>query len=164
MSAPILKLCLDDDDPSWVIFKFSKNPAFAGLIKRLVKPASYARFNTKHRRWEVHAQKLGVILPTALRLFDHVDWSDLPEFLQISILQAVGSSSASPGMSAVYEEESPYDTLYLKRTAPMYVVKAVYKVLARETHPDHGGSAEDFMAVSTAYNQIKAERDNFHEN
>ncbi len=50
-----------------------------------------------------------------------------------------------------------YAELYLLPTAPLPVVKAVYRVLAKETHPDHGGSKARMQAINSAYALIKRE-------
>jgi hypothetical protein len=37
-------------------------------------------------------------------------------------------------------------------------VKARYRTLVKQTHPDHGGNADDFIEVTAEYNKIKKER------
>ncbi len=41
-------------------------------------------------------------------------------------------------------------TLELDKTAPMEKIKTKYRILAREAHPDHGGSPEDFIRINHA--------------
>lgn len=50
----------------------------------------------------------------------------------------------------------PWDILNIKRNAPMEEVKAAFKREALRTHPDRGGSMEDFRIVNEAFNKIKA--------
>jgi DnaJ-class molecular chaperone len=58
----------------------------------------------------------------------------------------------------------PFATLGLNPNAPPDVVKMAYKRLAREHHPDKGGSVEKFQAVQEAYEAIcnmSVSRNNF---
>jgi hypothetical protein len=45
-------------------------------------------------------------------------------------------------------------TLYLTAGAPLSVIKAAYKALAVEHHPDHGGSHERMKAINVAYDLV----------
>lgn len=53
--------------------------------------------------------------------------------------------------SATLSGKTPYAELYLLPTAPKNVVDAVYKVMMREHHSDHGGSDE----IAKRLNEIK---------
>jgi hypothetical protein len=51
----------------------------------------------------------------------------------------------------------PYATLGLLRGVSLRQVRAAYKALAMDNHPDQGGSAEAFRAINEAYETILAE-------
>ena len=51
---------------------------------------------------------------------------------------------------------SPYDVLGVSEEAPEAVVDAAYRVLVKETHPDHGGEAAEFSEIKNAYEKIKS--------
>lgn len=63
----------------------------------------------------------------------------------------IGGNSSPP---VVPNEEDPYSTLYLTKNAPLSVVKAVYKQLVKELHPDLGGDKEKFLVLQDAYSKI----------
>lgn len=52
----------------------------------------------------------------------------------------------------------PYEVLGVRPDAPMMIIEAAYRVLAKERHPDHGGSAEAMKELNDGYERIKAER------
>lgn len=49
----------------------------------------------------------------------------------------------------------PWSVLYLRKGAPMYIVDAVWKALAKRLHPDAGGDAEAFRMVKEAYDTVR---------
>lgn len=51
---------------------------------------------------------------------------------------------------------SPYEILGVDPAADEGAVRQAYRDRVKEAHPDHGGSAEEFRAVRTAYERIKA--------
>jgi hypothetical protein len=50
-------------------------------------------------------------------------------------------------------EADPFAALYLLPSAPVEVVKAVYRALATLHHPDHGGDVEKMKAINAAYSE-----------
>ncbi len=50
--------------------------------------------------------------------------------------------------------ESAYATLYLTPGAPLEVIQAVYRTLAKLHHPDLGGSTELMAEINDAYNYL----------
>lgn len=60
------------------------------------------------------------------------------------------TASSSPQLSEQYQQ------LYLSTSAPATVVKAAYRALAKEAHPDVGGSAERMKQLNAAYDAIMA--------
>ena len=58
--------------------------------------------------------------------------------------------------------DSPYSNLYLIESAPMEVVKASYKALAKIYHPDNQstGNSDKFKLVTESYKKIQSVRSN----
>lgn len=52
--------------------------------------------------------------------------------------------------------ESPFDTLRIDADADEAEVERAYRRRVKETHPDRGGSAEEFRAVRAAYEEISS--------
>ena len=50
--------------------------------------------------------------------------------------------------------EDPYEVLHLRPTAPQAIIKAAFRELVKELHPDHGGDAEQFKRVNDAYHKL----------
>ncbi|WP_058366916.1 2Fe-2S iron-sulfur cluster-binding protein, partial [Haloparvum sedimenti] len=49
---------------------------------------------------------------------------------------------------------SPYDVLGIESDADDREVERAYREAVKETHPDHGGTLEEFQLVRTAYERI----------
>ena len=54
--------------------------------------------------------------------------------------------------------DDSYQVLGLHSGASMRVVKAAYRALAQENHPDHGGDPRRFKQIQEAYDKIVRER------
>ena len=52
--------------------------------------------------------------------------------------------------------ESPSSVLGVGDDADEEEIEAAYRKRVKEAHPDHGGSVDEFVAVRTAYEQLKA--------
>jgi hypothetical protein len=61
-----------------------------------------------------------------------------------------------PGSATV--KRAWYEVLGVTPTTPMTVVKAAYKALASERHPDAGGSDEAMSELNAAYEEYRRER------
>jgi len=51
--------------------------------------------------------------------------------------------------------DNPYVILGIHPDAMDIVVKAVYRALVKQTHPDSGGKPEEFIKVQKAYEEIE---------
>ncbi|MBG6085596.1 J domain-containing protein [Zhihengliuella flava] len=51
-------------------------------------------------------------------------------------------------------QRTHYDVLGVSRTATAEEIKSAYRRAARKTHPDHGGTADEFRLVSLAYETL----------
>ena len=63
--------------------------------------------------------------------------------------------SAPSGQPAT---RSPYEVLGVSAEAPLEVVEAAYRALAKKAHPDSGGSNERMRELNQALVSVKAER------
>lgn len=72
-------------------------------------------------------------------------------------LRAALGPGASEALDRAVREtaDDPYAVFGLRAGAPDAAVRAAYRELARQTHPDHGGRNEDFLRVQAAYERIK---------
>lgn len=61
-------------------------------------------------------------------------------------------------LPAPAKERDPYDVLQVNKDAPMALIDAAYRALAKERHPDSGGSVEAFKELQAAYEAVKQER------
>lgn len=71
---------------------------------------------------------------------------------------ATRSGSATPASSRRVSDPAvarAYEALWLKPGAPMSVVKAAYRSLAAQTHPDVGGDPSAMLRLNTAYETLR---------
>ena len=61
-------------------------------------------------------------------------------------------------LAASEEARDPYEILGIRPDAPEAVIEASYRGLAKERHPDKGGTAEAFKELQDAYERITKER------
>lgn len=52
------------------------------------------------------------------------------------------------------QRQTHYELLGIDTTASATEIKSAYRKAARQTHPDHGGSADDFASVTLAYETL----------
>jgi hypothetical protein len=145
---------------------YDKSPEFycvRGLNKALIH---YLLFSVKRsyryhsdEGWCVHRSQIVNLTQLAYSHFHHIDYSALSNDLQMKIVQerprwrriAPGNQSVDltkPSKAEAYRE------LYLTPDAPTFVVKAVWRVLAKKFHPDQGGDEEKFKQLKEAYEQV----------
>lgn len=107
-------------------------------------------------------QKCWVILPDTLPqviafskpVFDKIDYSSLP-FKYQNIVEGVLDDKFY-----FYDKGSKsnnnYSTLFLTNSAPYFLVKSVYKLLAKKYHPDGDSPNSDrFKEIQTSYENIQ---------
>jgi DnaJ-like protein len=64
---------------------------------------------------------------------------------------AAATSNEAPKMRATSNAISIWQTLGLNSSATVVEIRQAYRARALQTHPDRGGSAEEFRAVHRAY-------------
>jgi len=117
-------------------------PTKVGNFVRFEIPSDY-RYYKKHN-WFVHLTHLRAVLDYATKFCGvEVDLRRLPATIRNTL--------------DVTEEGDPYSVLHIRPSAPLAVVKAAYRALCKEHHPDRGGSTELYIAVDKAYQQVLCE-------
>ena len=137
---------------SWIVVP-ATNPSFVRLLQSGITPTSYRKYESHGHRWLVWWERAPELVSLASRYYQ-VDWSQLPGEWQMLIAGGRKSSTIRRKPKA---KASPFSSLYLLDTAPKPVVKAVYKALLREYHPDHNdgvGDKEKLNEVITAYREV----------
>lgn len=86
-------------------------------------------------------------VPNTFRAFEDGRWYVHTKFVK-EVRQLMQSSGT------ITTEEDPWALLHLRRGAPPAIINAVWRVLVKELHPDHGGDPQEFIKVKTAYEQI----------
>jgi hypothetical protein len=99
-------------------------------VFKLEVPSKYRTWDKDEKVWYVDGKYLDTVIALLERYFDEVR---IP-------------SSDNGG--------SPYRTLCLTEKAPMELVKAAHRILAKMHHPDHGGDPEEFLKIQQAYERI----------
>jgi len=114
--------------------------------------------------WHVHSKYLLQVIELAYRSSGPVDYSSLDAYVQMDIARAkeewtmYQKKTERPQASPLFTLRDSYATLHLLPSASTSIVAAVWRCLAKETHPDRGGDAELFRKYSEAYHQIMEEK------
>lgn len=135
-------------DENWVMVNGVLRKQFTNYLRYEVKPLTYRKYDAEKGKWLFYYTKLPLIAKVAKKIYGHVDWSELPTAWQ---MLAAGASTVD---EVIIATSSPYQKLHLLDTAPLEVVKSVYKTLSRINHPDHGGDADEMVALNAAYEEI----------
>lgn len=147
-----------DPETQFCPLEFKYNKRFQDLLRSGVKPLSYRKYDRAKGTWSVHISKLPLVVAFGKRYFAHVDYSALPDAIQIQIVQRLQENryreDLGPGPAASAAAKTPHQVLHLLPTAPPEVVKASYRALVSIYHPDHGGSADDFRAIQEAFEAL----------
>lgn len=84
-----------------------------------------------------------------------IDWA--AEELGARILEILGGFSRETSEGVTSKRESPYAILRVEEGAPLAVCEAAYRALAKEYHPDRGGSPARFRRLTDAIERIRDE-------
>jgi hypothetical protein len=155
----ILKLTNWNEESQMAGCSFAHNRRFQDFLKLGIRPLSYRHWDGE--QWRVHLSKLPLLVSYARRYFHHVDYSGLPEWVQMVIAKGTEGSKVTPSPSL---RLSPYEVLHLLPSAPHEVVKAAYKALAFLHHPDRGGDPEVFKEIHNAFLELEEKIDSSSSN
>lgn len=85
--------------------------------------------------------------------FDEVAVALLLQYFPAADVPRRPRPSADPARSLLADQ---FRVLHLRETAPLELIEASYRVMARLNHPDRGGSTEAMQAINGAYMALKA--------
>lgn len=136
-------------------YKLRRQPPQVTKVLKVAVPTLYRFF--KDGTWFVHESYLLDVVKAGHQQ-GHVDYSALSDSWQIKIaMEKKYWTHDTPKfeMNKGSSLSESYSTLYLTPDAPVAIVEAVWRALAKQHHPDKGGDAEEFKKFSTAYHHIK---------
>jgi hypothetical protein len=146
-------------DGEWVRCVGGYDKEFINFLKYGVRPTSYRSYDSRQRIWKFHHSWLPHVAPIARARFGEVDWASLPTEWQMQIAGAKNTPpSGYPQAVDKSVNKSPYATLFVVEHAPLEVVQASYKALARKYHPDVSGDRNKMAELNEAYDLIKKKR------
>lgn len=113
--------------------------------------------------WWVYESELLKLVQLGYQIHGHVDYSELPDELQMRIAQEKKNwrqvKQPPAKKRAISSLSEDYRTLHLQPSAPWYIVEAVWKALVKRVHPDRGGSDAEFCKTKEAYDRIRDEQE-----
>jgi hypothetical protein len=146
-------------------YQLSGLPAVVQKWLRYDIPVDYRYYSDSGTKgpgsWYVHEKYLLGVIELSYKQLGTVDYSCLPDYLQIEIAKEKKHWTVNQNKSISYSKSSSlkdaYERLYLLPTAPISVVRSVWRGLARLSHPDQGGDEEQFKQYKEAYDLINKE-------
>jgi len=118
-------------------------PVFPCLIQDIKQgiPARRRKWSPGTKQWLFHAEvqlDLVLALVTRLKLTYAFDDDQKQAHRQMPMSRTAAAA-----------------TLYLLPSAPPYVVDAVYRAIAKQHHPDRGGSTEQMQMINAAVELLR---------
>lgn len=147
-----------DKDSDFHPLSYPYNKRFSDHLKFGIFPISYRIWDNTKSRWKVHVSKIPETVIIAKRYFDYIDYSALPEEIQIEIVECVEKHNKRKYKQQKIKKDvvsSPHESLFVLKTAPHEVIRAAYKALAIKYHPDHGGDPKKFREIQEAWEKLK---------
>ena len=141
-------IVLTAEEPCWVKLPGSVNSKLIDSIKFGVKPQTYRRYDPVSNSWYVHMTYIDFVVKVSSRYYDSVDYRQLPLDWQSLINEIPLIHSAAPLL------DDDYRLLYITQDAPIEVIKASFKALAKKHHVDAGGSNDKMVSINLAYDRI----------
>ena len=150
------KLTLYYNDSNDTIELFFKNEDLKNFLYTSI-PQSNRTWFSKKSCWVIVPDSLPDVIAFSRHLFNHIESSSIPINYQ-KIIQDVLQNNYKKGKNSIKNElkfTSNYSKLYLLESAPEFVVKAAYKALAKNYHPDGDcPDSEKFKDIKDAYETI----------
>lgn len=124
-------------------------PYCAELIDRLKTiPSRWRSWNPRTRRWTIYSP----YTEPSIRL--------VGDFFDVERVAPVGAAPTTHDdrgcLQRVVERWPEYAELGLLPGAPPELVRASYRILSRERHPDAGGTHEAMVRLNHAYEKLKS--------
>ena len=98
--------------------------------------------------FSVHKDYVIQLLEVGYRLFKDVDLTSLPEDVKHKCESFVSIEESNA-------PKSSFSVLFLTEDVPRFLLDAVFRILAKQCHPDVGGDPEKFKLYREAYNECK---------
>ncbi len=125
----------------------ARTPLFASKLK--------AAINWKLRQWSP-SERVWLVDPSCLDTLKKLAKEYFPDVI---MMNGTPDAAASGGMASDPVEASTYGMMAnVLRAASSEALKKVYKTLAVDLHPDHGGDNDTMRRLNTAWDRIKVER------
>lgn len=120
-----------------------RTPYDAAFVQALKDGVSYSfrEWDGARKVWSVEAPYAEVALGIVRRFFANVKITDERQ-------ADAGNASAGKG-------SDPFKELHLLPSAPVPLIHAAYKTLARLHHPDAGGDVGAMQRINAAYDRLK---------
>ena len=144
-----------DSERDNIRVKFRNIQQLEDYIRSL--PLDQRTFSRQHGAWVLRKKQLVNVVSFASRWSSHIDINSLPTDLKF-----LASKFMEGQVQHTPIARSPYTDLYVVDGAPMEVVRASYKALAKLYHPDNleSGDSQKFKIITESYNKIQSVRDN----
>ena len=122
-------------------------------------PSKHRMYDASAKCWVVHVKHLLPIVQLGYAKIGHVDYSALPAQHQMLIASNKKDWTKASSTSRVFtsrgnDQVTAYATLHLQPDAPQCVIKAAYRALSKEHHPDRGGDSDKFKEITQAYEEL----------
>lgn len=117
-------------------------------------PQSRLMYNEYTKEYLVYSAEFYAFFKLAEPHFSYIDYSKIPYNWRKNLSNKNNSNNYTK-VNPTVNSTSNWDVLYLKETAPIEVVKAAYKALAKLYHPDINPDNVDKMSkINVAYESI----------
>lgn len=126
---------------------FNKN--FVETIKINI-PVKFRTYNKRLECWIINKRFLKAVTLFATEIFGDNIYSILDE-----------ENNDSAEVKSTIDIKDPYSVLFITNNAPDFIVKTVFRELAKKSHPDASKdprTQEDFVRYREAYNKIRQQR------
>jgi hypothetical protein len=110
---------------------------------------TYRKFEPNSQHWLIHWSYLSFVVHIARSYGVEVEYTELPTKWQLA---AAGATVIAD--SSALADENPFARLFVTEDAPLDVIHASYRALAKRHHPDVGGLTEKFQEIESAYRKI----------
>jgi hypothetical protein len=122
------------------LLTFPYCPTFIERLKQAV-PFRYRTYDPPTKAWTVSPEFADLAIDLLLERFPDAETPRRAHGASLPMTREKGSDH--------------FRILHLRETAPVELIEASYRVLARLNHPDAGGSTEAMQAINGAYAALR---------
>ena len=150
------KLTLYYNDANETIELMFKNEELKNFLSTSIQQSNRTWFSKKSC-WVIVPDVLPDVISFSRHLFNHIESGSLPINYQ-KVIQDVLQGNWNKSKNKVQnspKSDGDYASLFLLDSAPEFLIKAVYRALAKNYHPDGDSPDEErFRKVKDAYEHI----------